>query len=455
MNLPLNVIILAAGQGTRMCSGTPKVLHPVAGFLMLGHVLRCVQALTPQQIYLVLSPSLETVKEEAFRLVPSARVVYQHEQKGTAHAVSMAADAFHEEGRTLILCGDTPLITPQTLTRFLEISEESQAVSVLGMEVSAPNAYGRLVLDGRGILQHIVEVKEASEEEKKITLCSSGVFILQNKYALPLLNRIGKSAVTGEFYLPEVVRLGYEMDLAPFYSTAPDAQEFKGVNTRLELAQVEALMQERLRTKAMAGGVTLLDPGSTYLSYDTVLGKDSIIEPHVFFGPHVEIASNVHVKAFSHLEGVNVASRAVIGPFARLRPGTVLEEGVRIGNFVETKEARLKKGAKVNHLSYIGDAEVGEKSNIGAGTITCNYDGYHKWQTTIGPDVFIGSNTALVAPLVVGEGAVVGAGSTITKDIPARSLTVARGKQVDIEDGASRLRTRLEKKRDEKKVKVA
>lgn len=445
---PLNVIILAAGQGTRMLSLKPKVLHEIAGLSMVGYVLRAVQNLNPSQIYTVLSPSMEEVKDEVLRLASSAQVVFQHEQKGTAHAVLMAQEAFTGEGGTLILCGDTPLITSETLTHFLESSCTCQALSVLGMEVFETNFYGRLILDGKGVLQQIVEVKEASEDEKKGTLCNSGIIFLQNKEALNLLNRVGKSSVTGEFYLPEVVRIAYELGLNPTYSVASDSREFKGVNTRVELAQSEELMQSRLREKVMQKGVTLLDPASVYFSYDTVLERDTVVEPHVFFGPRVTVGEGVRIKAFSHLEGTMVGDRSVVGPFARLRPGTILEEAVRVGNFVETKKAHLKKGAKAGHLSYLGDATIGEKSNIGAGTITCNYDGYNKWETTIGSDVFIGSNTALVAPVTIGEGAMIGAGSTITKDVTARSLSIARGRQVDLENGALRLKAKFQKIKD-------
>ncbi len=444
----LNVIILAAGQGTRMLSQKPKVLHEVASLSMVGHVLRAVQALNPSRIYVVLSPTMDEVKDEVLRLAPSARVVFQHEQKGTAHAVLMAQEAFSDEGKTLILCGDTPLITSETLKHFLETAGSCQAVSVLGMEVFKPNSYGRLILDGKDVLQQIVETKDASEEEKKGTLCNSGVIFLQNKEALNLLNRVGKSPVTGEFYLPEIVRIAYELGFSPAYSAASNALEFKGVNTRAELAQSEELMQARLKKKAMEKGVTFLDPASVYLSYDTVLGRDTIVEPHVFFGPQVTVGEGVQIKAFSHLEGNKIGDRSIIGPFARLRPGTILEEAVRIGNFVETKKTHLKKGAKANHLSYLGDATIGEKANIGAGTITCNYDGYNKWETTIGSDVFIGSNTALVAPVVIGEGAIIGAGSTITKDVMAQSLSIARGRQVDIENGALKLKVKFQKNKD-------
>lgn len=442
----LACVILAAGKGTRMKSDLPKVLHAVAGQTMVGHVLAAANALQPERVVVVVGPDMETVAQA----VAPHRVAVQTGQKGTGDAVRAALPALNLEqpaATVLVLYGDTPLITSETLRKIVTVRQaaDNPAVVVLGMRPADPTGYGRLLRDSQGRLQRIVEHLDASLEERAETLCNGGLMAFDGTRMATLLGDITDLNAKGEFYLTDAVAAAVDRGWSCRVVEGPE-DEVLGVNSRIELAVVERLMQARLRRRAMEQGATLTDPDSVFFSIDTRLGRDVIIGPQVIFAPGVEIADRVTIKSFCHLEGVRVAEGAVIGPFARLRPGAQIGPEAHIGNFVEIKKATIEAGAKVNHLTYIGDARVGAKANIGAGTITCNYDGVHKHHTDIGAGAFIGSNTALVAPVRVGDGALVGAGSVITEDVPAEALAVARGPQRTIPGGAQLVATRRPRK---------
>ncbi len=420
-------IILAAGFGTRMKSALPKTLHPIAGRSMLRHLLTSCSSVF-DRIVVVLGPDMEQVRREA---APHACVI-QHERLGTAHAALQAAEHFGD-GEVAILYADNPLIQPKTLRNLLERRTQGDARGPLGLGLLAfrpndPAHYGRVVAH-HGEVDRIVEWTDATEAERAIPLCNAGVLCAPATTMHQWLRAVRNDNAKGEFYLTDVVALARQDGQRVGVVEAP-AEELAGVNSRSELAKAEAVMQSWLREAAMDAGVTMTDPGSVFLSMDTRFGADVTIEPNVVFGPGVTIADNVRIRAFSHLEGCQVGAGCIIGPFARLRPGTELGEDVHIGNFVELKAATLARGVKASHLTYIGDASVGEATNIGAGTITCNYDGYAKHRTTIGAHAFIGSDVALVAPVSVGDGAIVAAGSVITSDVAPDALALARGRQV-------------------------
>ena len=437
---PLACIILAAGKGTRMKSDQPKVLNKVAGRSMVAHVVAAASMLAPEKIVVVIGPGMDSVAAE---VAPHATVV-QENQRGTGDAV-MAARGLLEgfKGDVLVAYGDTPLVTAKTLGAMVQARSDASdpAVVVLGMRPPAPGAYGRLILGTDGGLDAIVEYLDASEEQRAVTLCNAGLMAFDGGRLFGLLDSIGSDNAKGEFYLTDAVAVARAAGHACRVVEA-DANEVVGVNSRAELAEVERLMQSRLRAAAMADGATLADPETVYFSHDTRLGRDVVVGQNVVFGPGVEVADRVEIKPFCHLEEVTVASGAVIGPFARLRPGAEIGPDAHIGNFVEIKNARIHEGAKVNHLTYIGDATVGAKANIGAGTITCNYDGFFKSHTEIGAGAFIGSNSSLVAPVTIGDGAIIGAGSVVTRDVPAASLAVSRGRQSIHEGWAASFRTR-------------
>jgi bifunctional UDP-N-acetylglucosamine pyrophosphorylase/glucosamine-1-phosphate N-acetyltransferase len=436
-NQSIAAILLAAGQGTRMKSAKPKVMHALAGRPMILHLLDMVRSLDAAQSVVVTGPGME----EITAAVAPASTVLQQERNGTAHAVAQAKPLLKDfDGTVLVLYGDTPLITKATIEAMLERRAQvpNTAVVVLGFRPKHGGEYGRLVFGANG-LQAIVEYKDATPEQRAIPLCNSGVMAIDGKHLFPLLDKIGNANAKGEYYLTDIVKLAVSQGLTASYVEA-DEEELLGVNSRAELAEAEALVQKRLRAKAMAGGVTLVDPASVTLNWDTELGQDVTIGPNVVFGQGVTVAANVEIRAFCHLEGVSIASGAQIGPFARLRPGAEIGENVHIGNFVEVKKAVIEAGAKINHLTYIGDARVGAGANIGAGTITCNYDGFGKYVTDIGAGAFIGSNSSLVAPVKIGDGAVIGAGSVITKDVAGDSLAVARGTQMELPGWAEKFR---------------
>lgn len=432
------VVLLAAGKGTRMKSDMPKVLHPLAGRPLVGHALAAAEALGASRGIVVVGPDMEDVP----RAVAPWPTAVQQEQRGTGDAVLAARDALagfgggSSDATILVLYGDTPLIRVETLRRMLQARAAGAQVVVLGFRPDDPAEYGRLVLDGSGALDSIIEYRDASEAQRAITLCNSGVMAVAADRLWGLLDRVGNDNAKGEYYLTDIVGLARADGLACAVVEG-DATEVLGVNSRADLAAAEVTWQQARRRSAMDDGATLLDPATVWFSHDTQLGRDVTIGPSVFFGPGVTIADGAEVKAFCHLEGVDIGPGAVVGPFARLRPGARIEEGARVGNFVEVKNAVLGPGAKANHLSYVGDAEVGAGANIGAGTVTCNYDGFLKHRTEIGEGAFIGSNTALVAPVRVGKGALVGAGSTITKDVPDDAVAATRAKQT-VADGAAK-----------------
>jgi bifunctional UDP-N-acetylglucosamine pyrophosphorylase/glucosamine-1-phosphate N-acetyltransferase len=436
-------IVLAAGKGTRMKSHLPKVLHPIAGRPMIGHVLASLAPLGTGPVVVVVAPGMEAVSAA----VAPHRTAIQAEQLGTGHAVLSAKQALGQfPGDILIVYGDTPFISTATFERLLtrRRAADRPAVVVLGMRPADPGEYGRLVVDGEGRLEAIVEHREATAAEREIGLCNSGVMAVDGALLWELLAEVGNGNAKGEYFLTDIVALARRRGLACAAVEAP-AEELIGINSRAELAAAEVLLQGSLRNLAMAEGATLVDPASVWFSFDTRLGRDVTVGPNVIFGPGVEVADGVHIHPFSHIEGARIESRAVIGPFARLRPGSVIGSKARVGNFVETKNATLAAGAKANHLSYLGDVKVGAAANVGAGTITCNYDGFGKYQTVIGAGAFIGSNSALVAPVTVGDGAVVAAGSVITQDVAADALAVARGRQVEKPGWASLFRAKMQK----------
>lgn len=429
MTLPaFAAIILAAGQGTRMKSDLHKVLHPIAGRPMLGHLLASVEALGPATTVVVVGAGREQVEAEvAGRAVT---VVTQAEQLGTGHAVRQAeATLAGFSGAALILYGDVPLVSPETMTRMLARLGEGDAPAavVLGFRPDDAAAYGRIIATD-GVIERMVEYKDASADERAVTLCNSGLMAVRAADLWPLLARVGRANAAGEYYLPDIVMLA-AADGRRSAVIEAEAWEVAGVNSRAELAQVEAVWQTRRRARAMAEGATLIAPETVWFSYDTALGRDVTIEPNVFFGPGVTVADGAAIHGFSHIVGASIGAGAEIGPYARLRPGAEIGEAAKVGNFVEVKKARLGKGAKANHLTYLGDADVGAGANIGAGTITCNYDGFLKYRTNIGAGAFVGSNSALVAPVTIGEGAIVAAGSVVTRDVPPEALTIARGAQ--------------------------
>jgi bifunctional UDP-N-acetylglucosamine pyrophosphorylase/glucosamine-1-phosphate N-acetyltransferase len=444
-------IVLAAGEGTRMKSDRPKALHEVAGRSMLANVLSSALKAGVSRVAVIVGPGRDDVGAEARRCVPDAEMFVQSERRGTAHAVLAARGAIAQGCDDLIvLFADTPLLTAPTIGALRAAIAEGAAVAVLGFQASDPFGYGRLLRDAAGRLVAIREEKDASDKERAVTLCNGGLMAIDGAQALRLLERIDDQNAKGEFYLTDVVELA-RADGRDAKVVVADESEVLGVNDRIQLAQAEAVAQTRLRRAAMAGGATMIAPETVFLSADTLIGRDVTIEPHVVIGPGVTIADGAVIHSFSHLEGARVGEGASVGPFARLRPGVTLAEKAKVGNFVEIKNSTVAHGAKVNHLSYIGDADVGANANIGAGTITCNYDGYLKYRTTIGENAFIGSNSSLVAPVTIGQGAYVGSGSVITKDIAPDSLAVARGRQMEKAGWATTFRATQTAKKAEKR----
>ena len=422
-----SVIILAAGKGTRMESDLPKVLHHLAGAPMLLHVMKSSATLEPERLVIIAGHGADAVGAVARDYSETAQVVLQSEQLGTGHAVSQAKSALADcTGDVIVLYGDTPFVRPETLQALLAARKTADIV-VLGFQAANAGRYGRLVMQGSAV-SRIVEYKDASEQERAITFCNSGVICAKADVLFSLLEAVGNDNASKEYYLTDIVQLANDRNLS-VAAVHCDEAETMGINSRAELAQAEASFQSRTRMEMMALGVSLTAPETVYFAYDTVLGRDSQVEPNVVFGPGVTVENGARIRAFSHLEGCHISSGAVVGPYARLRTGTELAENVRIGNFVEIKNARIEDGAKVNHLSYIGDANIGEASNIGAGTVTCNYDGVGKHHTEIGASVFIGSNTMLVAPVTVGDAAMTASGSVITKNVEPGALAIARSEQ--------------------------
>ncbi len=436
-------IVLAAGEGKRMRSTLPKVLHRIAGRSMLAHVLDSVTRAGADSIAVVVGPGRDDVAAEARGNAPEARVFVQSERLGTAHAVLAARQAIAEGfDDILVLFADTPLARPETFSHLRERLRAGAGVVALGFEPADPTGYGRLLTDGAGALLAIREHKDAGPDELKVGICNAGLMALDGARALGWLEQIGDDNAQKEFYLPDAVAIARAGGAACALVMAP-AEEVLGVNDRAQLAVAEAEIQRRLRLAAMLNGATLVAPETVFFSFDTVLGADVVVEPHVVFGPGVTVGDGCVIHSFSHLEGATLAKSVAIGPYARLRPGAKLAEKARIGNFVEIKQADIGEGAKVNHLTYVGDASIGPRANIGAGVITCNYDGFLKYRTKIGADAFIGSNSALVAPVEVGDRAFVGSGSVVTDNVEADALAVARGRQAVIPGWATAFRKKM------------
>jgi bifunctional UDP-N-acetylglucosamine pyrophosphorylase / glucosamine-1-phosphate N-acetyltransferase len=432
-------IVLAAGEGTRMRSRVPKALHAIGGRSLLEHVFASAAQAGGTEIAVVVGPDHSTVATIARRVASGVQIFEQGERRGTAHAVLAAKKAIAQGyDDILVMFADTPLVGAETLTKLRTALHDGAAVAVLGFNPVDPSGYGRLVMQGDALIA-IREERDATPQERAIGFCNGGLMALSGDKALAILERIGKENAKGEYYLTDAVAISRDMGLkAVAIETSED--DVRGINTKAQLAQAEDVLQTRLRAAAMDAGVTMVAPQTVYLAADTILGRDVTIEPNVVFGPGVTVEDGALIRSFSHLEGAHVGKGARVGPFARLRPGTELGTDVHIGNFVEVKQATIEAGAKANHLSYIGDARVGEGANIGAGTITCNYDGVAKHHTNIGAGAFIGSNSSLVAPVKIGDGAYVGSGSVVTKDVPADALAVARTKQTIKEGWAKRLR---------------
>ncbi|MBN9537576.1 MAG: bifunctional UDP-N-acetylglucosamine diphosphorylase/glucosamine-1-phosphate N-acetyltransferase GlmU [Reyranella sp.] len=439
MKPPIAVVVLAAGAGTRMKSALPKVLHPLANRAMVHHVLDNVAALKPARVVGVVAPGAKNVAA-AFGPHPT---VVQKKPLGTGHAAKAALGALGgHKGPVLVVFGDAPLVTSVSLQRLVSAcAQEKAAVGVLGFVARDPSPYGRLIVQ-RGILEKIVESKDADEIQKTVDFCNSGVMCLDGRLIAGLLAGIKNNNVKREFYLTDAVALARAAGHKAI-AVAGDEAEFQGINSRAELAAAEYALQQRLRAAAMAAGVTMVAPETVWLSADTRLASDVTIGPNVRFGPGVEIASDVEIKAFCDIEGARIGRGAIVGPFARIRPGSDVAENVHIGNFVELKATRMGRGAKANHLAYLGDADIGAASNIGAGTIAVNYDGFGKWRTVVADDVFIGSNSSLVAPVHIGKGANVTAGSVVTEDVPAGGLAFGRARQVTKKGRAAPLRAKL------------
>ncbi|MBY6161053.1 bifunctional UDP-N-acetylglucosamine diphosphorylase/glucosamine-1-phosphate N-acetyltransferase GlmU [Mameliella alba] len=444
------LITLAAGKGTRMKSDLPKVLHRIAGAPMLWHALRAGAALDPERSVVVAGHGFDEVAASVREYDPEMQVVEQAEQLGTGHAVKVALPALEGfDGDVVVLYGDTPFISSDTLEA-LRAARATHDVVVLGFEAADPGRYGRLVLDGDELVK-IVEFKDATDAERQITLCNSGVIAVDAALLARMLAKLGNDNASGEYYLTDVPELARAEGYKATVVRCPEAETL-GVNSRSDLAFAEAAFQAAARAELLDLGVTMQAPETVHLAWDTVVGRDAEIEPNVVFAPGVTVESGARIRAFSHLEGCHVSRGAIVGPYARLRPGAELAEDVHVGNFVEIKNAVLHEGVKANHLTYIGDAEIGQKTNIGAGTITCNYDGVFKHKTTIGKNAFIGSDTMLVAPVTIGDGAMTGSGSTITSDVPAGALAIARGKQETKPDLATKLMNMLRAKKAKQKT---
>ncbi|MEO0463709.1 MAG: bifunctional UDP-N-acetylglucosamine diphosphorylase/glucosamine-1-phosphate N-acetyltransferase GlmU [Pseudomonadota bacterium] len=447
------VIILAAGKGTRMKSDLHKVLHPIAGKPMLLHVLDEFAALEPQRTVVVVGDRREQIN--AALAGRDVTIALQSPQHGTAHAALQAKQALEGfSGHILVTFADVPMVRAETVRKLTQALDGDASVAVLGFRPDDPLAYGRIIADGDGRVAKMVEFKDASPEERAVDLCNSGLLVAHSDDMWPLLEAVDNDNAQGEYYLPDVTTGAIARgDTVRVVETQAD--EVAGINSRSELAAAEVRWQAMRREQAMADGASLRAPDTVFFSHDTALGRDVTIEPHVVFGPGVTIADNVHIKAYSHIEGANIASHAAVGPFARLRPGAVMEEGSFVGNFVEMKKATLGPGAKASHLTYLGDATVGAGANIGAGTITCNYDGYFKYQTVIGERAFIGSNSALIAPVNVGADAIVAAGSTISRDVAAGELRMVRAEQLVKPGWADRFHDTMKRKKEAQRTKDA
>jgi bifunctional UDP-N-acetylglucosamine pyrophosphorylase/glucosamine-1-phosphate N-acetyltransferase len=438
-------IVLAAGKGTRMKSSLPKVMHRIAGRTLIGHVLDSLAPLSLARVVAVIAPGMDSVEKE----VAPHDVAFQAEQLGTGHAVGCARDALKGfAGDILVVYGDTPFVATATLKRMFErrMAADNPAIVVLGMRPADPSGYGRLVLGADNTLDRIVEHKDANETERAIGLANSGVMVMDGALAWSLIDKLDNKNAKGEFYLTDTVAHARKDGRRCAVVEAPH-EELLGVNSRTELAAAEAMFQARRRLAAMENGATLTDPASVFFAADTKIGRDVVIGPNVQFGLGVEVGDEVEIRAFCHIEGATIGKNATVGPFARIRPRSIVGAGAHVGNFIELKGTEMGEGAKANHVSYLGDATIGAKANIGAGTIVCNYDGVNKTRSVVGAGAFIGSDSVLVSPVTVGEGAYVAAGSVVTRDVPADALAIARAQQVDKPGWAAKFRARLKSKK--------
>jgi bifunctional UDP-N-acetylglucosamine pyrophosphorylase/glucosamine-1-phosphate N-acetyltransferase len=455
---PLLIIVLAAGKGTRMKSAFPKVLHRVGGRSLLGHVLATASAAGGDRLAVVVGPDMEAVEREARLFAPEARTFVQPNQRGTGDAVLAAKAAIEgQSGDVLVVFGDTPFLTPETLIEARRALSNGAGIAVVGFEAADPTGYGRILLAGDGSIASIREEKDATREERKVTLCNSGVIGFRGEGMLEILSAVTNENAKGEYYLTDAVEVGRAKGVHAV-SVLGNEAEMLGINDRAQLAAAERTFQERMRARLMADGVTLVAPETVHFSYDTKIGRDVVIEPFVVIGPGVTIGDNVIIHSFSYMigkdaksrKGTAIADKAELGPFSRLRPGASIGESAHVGNFVEVKNANLEKGAKANHLAYIGDGRVGEATNIGAGTIFCNYDGFNKHWTDVGAGAFVGSNTSLVAPVKVGDGAYIGSGSVISRDVAPDSLALERSKQEEKPEWAARFRQLMARRKKAK-----
>jgi bifunctional UDP-N-acetylglucosamine pyrophosphorylase/glucosamine-1-phosphate N-acetyltransferase len=427
----LSVLILAAGKGSRMQSKLPKVLHEVGNAPLIYYPIKLAKNVGANQIVCVVAKNSHNIKNKIKTFSDNTQIVEQSKQLGTGHAVLCAEEIFSESNETiLILYGDCPLISEKSIKKLLKLKNDGVDLAVLGFEAQNPDGYGRLILDSAGGLKKIVEARDATPEESNITFCNSGIMIAEKQTVYALLKNVSNKNAAGEFYLTDLVKTAHEENLVVRATSCPES-EAQGINNRLDLAKAEENFQNSKRLEALENGVTLVAPNTVFFSFDTDLGIDTVVEPNVIFGPGVNINDNVKIRSFSYLEGCIVKSKVTIGPFARIRPETILDEGAKVGNFVEIKKSKLGKNAKASHLSYIGDASIGEDTNVGAGTIFCNYDGVLKHKIEVGKDSFIGSNTSLVAPLKIGDRAMIGAGSTVTDEVENDSLALGRARQVN------------------------
>ncbi len=441
--MSVSVIILAAGMGSRMKSEAPKVLHRIAGAPMLVHAMRTASGIDAQRTVIVTGHGADLVANVATDYDENVLIAHQEAQNGTGHAVQQAATPLHDfVGDVIVLYGDTPFVQPETLQAMLDKKTEGHGVVVLGFHAADPAKYGRLITSNSGLLDKIVEYKDATKAQRDIDFCNSGVICADAKLLFDLLDDVTNDNASGEYYLTDVVGLARARGLS-CAAIACDETETMGINSRNDLAVAEVAFQTKARRDAMEGGVTLTAADTVWFAYDTIIGRDVIIEPNVVFGPDVTIENNATIRAFTHLEGCHISKDAVVGPYARLRPGAELANGAKVGNFVEIKAAQIGEGAKVNHLSYIGDADIGADTNIGAGTITCNYDGVFKHKTEIGERAFIGSNTMLIAPLRIGDDAMTASGSVVTTDVPDAALALGRARQKNKPGLALRMMNKL------------
>jgi bifunctional UDP-N-acetylglucosamine pyrophosphorylase / glucosamine-1-phosphate N-acetyltransferase len=443
--MSIAAIILAAGKGTRMKSDLHKVLHPIAGRPMLMHLMDAVDALSPARKVVVVGSGKEQLEAA---LKGSAELAVQEPQFGTGHAVQQAERALSGfEGDVLILYGDVPFVPTATMQGMVDRlnADDTPAVVVLAFEPEDPTGYGRVIVEGGKIVK-MVEQKDATDAERAVKLSNSGLMAVKSRDLFELLARVTDDNAQKEYYLTDIVNIA-GADGRACVAVTTDPFDVAGINSRAQLAEMEGEWQARRRMRAMDDGASLIAPDTVWFAYDTVIGRDVVIEPNVFFGPGVSVADGVTIRAFCHIEGASLATGVEVGPYARLRPGAVLEEKAKVGNFVEVKKSRLGKGAKANHLSYIGDADVGAGANIGAGTITCNYDGYFKHQTVIGERAFIGSNSALVAPVKIGKDAIVAAGSAVTRDVADGELRLVRAEQSSKPGWADRFHEAMKQKK--------